>query len=108
MVLCSSREIVSLNFFYKNLPGLRFIKVNRMSLVSHPSSNGRTISLASTSVKLTSTSFLVTDIVGAFVRFCFDIDDITKVLPEEPVLLMDTVYTRESCAAPRGVYFSWA
>jgi hypothetical protein len=43
MVLCSSPEIY--HFFFFNLPGLQFISVDRMSLVSPPSSHGREIHL---------------------------------------------------------------
>ncbi len=44
MVLCFSREIVSLKHkCFKNLPGFQYFTADRMSLVSPPSSNGWTI-----------------------------------------------------------------
>jgi hypothetical protein len=43
MVLCFSREIVSLKVKKKTLPGLQFIIADQMSLLSPPSSNDQAI-----------------------------------------------------------------
>jgi hypothetical protein len=49
----------------------------------------------------------------AFFRFRFDMNDILKVLGQEPVLLLDvsntcSVYATGACAAPVCVYATWA